>query len=156
MSATANIRGNMGKPYTLSFTPSGRPVGNFSVADTPRRKNPQTNEWEDAGETLWVDVAVWGEDAELLAEKFEGFKGQVTVAGRLGIRTFQRNDGTEGKAVTLTADSVMFHAPRKQSGNSNPNAGQFNQPRVESDPWAGQQQGGGWNAPAGGDNEPPF
>src|SRR5690606_34961550 len=102
------ITGNLGKPVEIRFTQSGRPVASFSVADTPRRKNPQTNEWEDAGETLWVDVSVWGSEGEALAERAQGYKGRVTVTGKLGIRSYEAKDGTQRQAVTLNADTVAL------------------------------------------------
>jgi len=69
MSNHFTITGNLGRDGlgALRFTPSGQAVLGFSIADTPRRRNA-AGEWEDAGDTLWVEVSVWGEDAEALAE----------------------------------------------------------------------------------------
>ena len=117
MSNNTTITGNMGHEANLKFTPSGRAVLGFSLADTPRRKNG-LGEWEDAGETLWVDVSIWGEEAEDLAERMAGYKGRVTVTGRLGVRSYEAKDGTERQVVTLNADSVAMHARRKSSGAS--------------------------------------
>lgn len=131
MSNHTTITGQMGHEGNLRFTPSGRAVLGFSVADTPRRKNGN-GEWEDAGETLWVDVSIWGEEAEDLAERMAGYKGRVTVTGRLGVRSYEAKDGTPRQVVTLAADSVAMHpARRKQSPASR---GTYQQPA--DDPWA--------------------
>lgn len=123
MSNTITITGQMGREAELRFTPSGRPVLSFPVADTPRRKR-EDGTWEDAGETLWVDVSIWGDEAEDLAERMAGFKGRVTVTGRLGIRSYEAQ-GTERQRVTLAADSVALHARRSREV-----------PGRAQDPWA--------------------
>jgi len=117
MSNTTTITGQMGREAELRFAPSGRAVLSFPVADTPRRKRDDGT-WEDSGETLWVDVSIWGEEAEDLAERMAGFKGRVTVTGRLGVRSYEAKDGTPRQVVTLNADSVAMHARRKSSGTS--------------------------------------
>ena len=137
------ITGQMGHEPNLRFTPSGRAVLGFSVADTPRRKNGN-GEWEDAGETLWVDVSIWGEEAEDLAERMAGYKGRVTVTGRLGVRSYEAKDGTPRQVVTLNADSVAMHARRKSSGTSqqwgaSARVGAPNRQPAD-DPWATNNQ----------------
>jgi len=127
MSNNTTITGNLAAAPELKFTNSGKAVLNARVADTPRRRD-QNGNWEDAGETLWVDVSVWGEDAEQLAEWIGDKRGRVTVTGRLGIRSYQTKQGENRQQVTLNADSFHLHAPK----NSQP-----------------QQQSSGWGqAPA--------
>lgn len=154
MSNHFTITGNLGRDGlgALRFTPSGQAVVNFSIADTPRRRNA-AGEWEDAGETLWVEVSVWGEDAEELAERHANHRGRVTVTGRLGVRKYDAKDGTPRTVTTLRADSVALHAPRQGPGQgqgfdaqSNPGGG-----------WGQPQQPSGWGAlPANTTPEPPF
>ena len=132
MANHTTITGNMGHEANLTFTKSGRAVLGFSVADTPRRRSDDGT-WEDAGDTLWVDVSIWGEEAEDLAERMAGYKGRVTVTGRLGVRKFESRDGTERQAITLNADSVAMHARRKSSGT-------YQQPA--DDPWAANATAG--------------
>jgi len=126
MSNSTTITGQMGREAEIRWTTSGRPVLSFPVADTPRRKR-EDGEWEDAGETLWVDVSIWGDEAEDLAERMAGFRGRVTVTGRLGIRSYEAQ-GKERQRVTLAADSVALHArkSREVPGRS----------AVAQDPWA--------------------
>ena len=152
MSNHFTITGNLGRDGlgALRFTPSGQAVLGFSIADTPRRRNA-AGEWEDAGDTLWVEVSVWGEDAEALAENHANHRGRVTVTGRLGVRKYDAKDGTPRTVTTLRADSVALHAPRQGPGQgfdaqSNPGGG-WGQPSTG-------QGASGWGPPAVA--EPPF
>lgn len=143
MSNTITITGHLGVAPSLRFTPSGTAVLNGSVADTPRRFNRDTNQWEDSGDTLWLDWAIFGEDAESLAEQIE--KGsKVTIVGKLKARTFQTRDGDQRTVNEITADSIAIHAPKQGAGWNKPKPEQT--PRGGDDPWA---------APATGD-KPPF
>ena len=143
------ITGRLGDDIDLRFTPNGKAVANGRIADTPRRLNPQTQQWEDAGETLWLGFTIWEAKAEALAEA--AHKGDlVTVTGELVARSWDK-DGekrtvTEIKArevavVPRRAAGPQSHAPQSAQGG-NPWGGQPQQP----DPWAGQQAGtgGGW------------
>lgn len=117
MANSITITGNLAGDPELKFTPSGDAVANFTVCDTPRRFNKQTNEWEDAGDTLFLRCAIWREHAEWAAETLT--KGQrVTVTGRIKQRDWQDNDGNKRTSVECDADSIAPH-PRKQAqGNA--------------------------------------
>lgn len=149
MSNQIVLTGNLGGPIELRFAPqSGDAVANFSLASTPRRFNKQTNEWEDAGETLWARCSIWGPEAEALAQAAGESKGRVTVVGRAGWETFQRRDGSEGAAFTIKATAATFHPPKQdqsqQQGGGFGQASGFGEPggpgtQPASDPWGGQQ-----------------
>lgn len=146
MSNHVTITGNLGQDPELRFTPSGKAVATISVGDTPRRLNRDTNQWEDAGDTLWLRCSIWGDPAETLAE--HGRKGQrVTVVGRLKSRTWETKEGEKRTVVECDADTVAI-VPKGQPAqrSSSPQA---------SDPWATPQQpvAAGWG---GGNDEPPF
>jgi len=135
------LTGNLGGPIELRYAPnSGDPVANFSLADTPRRFNKQTNEWEDAGETLWAKCSIWGAEAEALAQAAGDSKGRVTVVGRAGWETFQRRDGSEGAAFTIRATAATFHPPKQQQAP----------PVSEGDPFASHVPGNPAGDPWGG------
>lgn len=51
MSNTMSIKGRAGSDASLRFTPNGKAVADFSVADTPRRKNEQTGQWVKTNES---------------------------------------------------------------------------------------------------------
>ena len=150
MSNSMSIKGRAGSDANLRFTPNGRAVADFSVADTPRRKNEQTGQFEDAGPTLWQRVQVWGPEAEKAAEEVR--KGSlVTVSGRVKADEWQdKQTGETRKSTTLVADVVYVHPPKEQQGGQQrPQQGQ-----QQDDPWGstpGQQQGFGQA-----DDSPPF
>src|SRR6188508_364764 len=82
----AMIIGNLGRDPEMRYTPSGRPVTEFSVAVNQSTKNQQTGEWVEA--TDWFRVTVWGDRAERTAEQFR--KGnRVFVEGRFRTRGYE-------------------------------------------------------------------
>ena len=120
---------------------SGNAACSFSVADTPRKFNRDTNQWEDSGHTLWQRVQVWGPEAEKAAE--EVVKGSlVTVSGKLKADEWQdKQTGETRKSTTLNADIVYVHPPKDQG----------QQRQQQADPW-GSAPGGGF----GDQSEAPF
>lgn len=151
MSNAVTITGNLGQDPELRFIASGAAVCTISVGDTPRRKNPDTNQWEDSGETLWLRCTIWREAAEAVAEHLR--KGdRVTVVGRLKARSWEDKDGSKRSVIECDADSVAkvvkaAPAARQQGGAGTP---------VGADPWArpAPVAAGGWGRPS--NDEPPF
>ena len=145
MSNTMTIKGRAGQDGELRFVPNGNAACSFSVADTPRKFNRDTNQWEDAGHTLWQRVQVWGPEAEKAAEEVR--KGSlVSVSGRVKADEWQdKQTGETRKSTTLVADVVYVHPPKDQQGQG----GGFQQP--QADPW-GSAPGGGF----GDQSEAPF
>ena len=81
--------GYVGKDAEMHYTPSGKPVTQFTVAASIRY---QTAEGEERKETEWLDVICWGKLAELANQRVE--KGDpVFVEGRLKSRQWEH----EGK-----------------------------------------------------------
>ena len=136
-SLTTTIAGFAARDAEVKFTQSGRAVAETTVPFTPRRLNRDTNQWEDAGDTTWVDVAVWGDDAETFANAVT--KGTfLTVVGRPQVRAYTAKSGEARAALSVSADSWGI-TPRGQRQGGQP----------------AQQQGGQWNAPqAGGAGDP--
>ena len=56
------IIGNLGRDPEMRYTPTGKPVTQFSVAVNQSTKNQQTGEWVE--ETDWFRVSVFGDRAE--------------------------------------------------------------------------------------------
>lgn len=103
--AEVTISGNITADPDLRHTQNGVPVASFNVAHTPRRLNRQTNEWEDAGETLFLRVNVWREQGENVAASLH--KGDaVVVIGRLVSRPWETKDGEKRTSVECEADIV--------------------------------------------------
>lgn len=101
---TITIVGNLTTDPELKFTPSGKAVANFSVANNPRTFDRQTNEWKD-GDALFLRCNLWAQPAENLAESLS--KGtRVIIVGRLKQRTFETREGQKVTVVELDVDEI--------------------------------------------------
>ena len=117
------IIGNLGRDPEMRYTPSGRPVTEFSVAVTHSSRDQATGEWSDEA-TDWFRVTVWGDRAERAAEQFR--KGnRVFVEGRFRTREFERKDGTKGVSLEITADNVIAF---ERKGRDDDGGGGFTAP----------------------------
>ena len=124
--------GNLGGPPELRFTPNGKAVADFSVAESHRRK--VGNEWQDEG-TTWWRVTAWDWLAETVAETLH--KGsRVMVTGQVRSREWEDREGQKRVAYDVTARQVGIVPKRDQQAPQQP------------------QQADAWGAPAS--DEPPF
>jgi len=108
--------GNLGRDPEMRYTPSGRPVTQFTVAVNQSTKNQQTGEWTE--ETDWFRVSVWGDRAERAAEQLR--KGnRVFVEGRFKSREYETQDGQKRVSLDVTADQVinLEKRPRDEDGS---------------------------------------
>jgi len=103
----------------------------FGIAVNDRKKNAQTDQWEDVPN--FFDVLVWGARGEGLSRILrKGMK--VAVAGRLRWSQWQAQDGSNRSKVEIVADDVEFlSAPREGGGAGAPvtaseGAGSFSAP----------------------------
>ena len=101
---TTTITGNLTADPELRFTPTGRPVASFTIANTPRYPDRATGEWKDA-ETWFVRCSAWGDLGENIAASLT--RGAAVVAtGRLGYRGWQTTEGDKRGAVEMTIDDI--------------------------------------------------
>lgn len=152
------VVGNLTGDPELSFTQSGAPVVNFTVASTARHYDKQAQEWRD-GDALFLRCTAWRQLAENVAESLQ--KGdRVVVTGALRVRQYERQDGTKGTSVELQVEevgpSLKFATAKvtKATRSSTASGGQ-QRPTNQPDPWASPQPAaatGGWD----GTEEPPF
>lgn len=80
-------------------------VLNFSVAESLRKKNNQTQQWEDVA-TIWTEVTLFGDEARnfLRSVKPGTF---VTVVGTRTAREYTPKDSTEKRTIqSVVADQV--------------------------------------------------
>ena len=140
-SLTTTIAGFVSKDAQIKFLASGQQLAETSIPYTPRRRNQQTGQWEDAGDTTWVDVVVWGDEAEVFSQA--ATKGTfLTVTGRPQVRAYTTQAGDARAALSVSADSwgVTPRQPRQQqapgvgTSAARPNAAgqgqQFPQPQT--------------------------
>ena len=109
------IIGNLGRDPEMRYTPTGRPVTQFTVAVNQSTRNQQTGEWTE--DTDWFRVSVFGDRAERAAEQLR--KGnRVFVEGRFRTREFEGQDGQKRTSLDLTADNVISleRRPRDEEG----------------------------------------
>ena len=106
------IIGHLGRDPEMRYTPSGRPVTNFSVA-TSRSWN--TADGERRTETEWFNIVAWGNLAEICNQYL--VKGQqVYVEGRLQSRSWEDNDGKRHTTVEIVAnDMIMLEKPNSST-----------------------------------------
>jgi len=124
--------GNVGEP-ALKFTPQGKPVLEFSLAENHSKKNAQGG-WDEDG-TTWRRVTIWDKKAETLAEVLK--KGdRVIVTGSERLREYTAKDGTQGRSLEVNARDIGIIPRAQQQGGGQ-----------------AQQASGGWSAP---DTQVPF
>ena len=100
------IIGNVGMEPEMRFTPTGKPVTNFSVV-----VNSKFGETES---TEWFSVVVWNKLAENCNQYLT--KGQqVFIEGRLQTRTWEDDKGKHYKTEVI-ASRVLFLGQRKKTG----------------------------------------
>ena len=105
----------------LRYANNGNSVTNFRVASNSRRKNPQTDQWED-GDTTFLSVSAFGGLGENVAARFK--KGQrVNITGQLKQREYEK-DGQRRTVYEVTANSVAEPVSR-----FNDNGGSQQQPQ---------------------------
>ena len=137
---TVTLVGNITDDPELRFTPSGRPVANFTVAVNKRWKN-NDGQWEDKLDGFFR-CNVWADQAENAAESLQ--KGtRVLVTGRLQQRQWEDNDGNKRSAFEIQVDevgpSLRWSTAQVQKSQRSGGGG------------GGSQGGGGgqdWSAPA--------
>ena len=143
MPARVFVTGNVGRDPELRFTASGQASLDVSIGCTPRRKDRQSEQWEDDGAPLWITCTLWGDEAERLADVLHT-GDRVSVNGILKRRVYDRRDGGQGEALELVGarDLAVIpkageQPPRRDSGRGE----KWTPPGREpvSDPWAAQK-----------------
>ncbi len=150
------VVGNLTADPELKYVGSGTPVASFTVASTPRTFNRNTNEWED-GEAMFIRCSVWRDYAENVTESLA--KGmRVVVQGRLQVRNYQRNDGSQGTSVEMQVDevgpSLRYATAQVTKTSGRGGGGGYNQGQQSQ----GFEQRGqaSYNAPQGGSGQDPW
>jgi len=96
--------GNLTRDPELRYTPGGQAVTKIGFAVSHSFK-AQSGELKK--ETTFVDVVVWGRQAETCSEYLK--KGsQAFVEGRLRVRDYDARDGSRRRAVEVVANRVQF------------------------------------------------
>lgn len=99
-----NITGNLTADPELRTTGQGAQVASFTIADTSRTFNKQTNQYED-GPTLFMRCSAWNDLARHCAQSLA--KGMRVIAqGRLRQHSYQAQDGSNRTVIELQVDEI--------------------------------------------------
>ena len=121
------ISGNLTRDPELRSTQSGMDVMSFGVAVNDRRRNPQTNEWEDYPN--FIDCTMFGARAESLS-RYLGKGTKVAIEGKLRWSQWER-EGQKRSKIEVIVDELEFMSSRNSDSSS-----------------YGGGMGGGYSAPA--------
>lgn len=133
------VSGNLTRDPETRSTGSGNTVCSLRLACNGRRRNPQTQEWEDVPN--YFDVSVWGAQGENCQRYLSKGRG-VAVDGRLQWREWTDGDGNKRQAVDIVAENVQFlgggngagSAAQSASAADSPvDAGDFDSSRGDDD-----------------------
>lgn len=99
---TVVITGRLTGDLDLRYTPNDTAVGEFSIASN-RNYQDGTGEWQE--ETTFVDVTVWGDQAERMSEQI-GKGSPVLIEGRLKLDRWETDGGENRSKLSITAQRV--------------------------------------------------
>lgn len=104
------VIGRLGKDCLVNNV-NGRSVINFTVAHSERYKDSQGNQQD---KTIWVDCAYWTDRTAIAPYLVKGT--QVFVEGQPEVRTFTKNDGSAGSALSLRVREVQLLGSKADAG----------------------------------------
>ncbi len=110
------LMGNLTRDPELRYTAGGSSVADFGIAVNRRYK--QGDEWKE--DVCFVDITVWGKQAENCAEYLNKGKG-VFIEGRLQFRSWESEEGQKRSKIEVVANNVQFlsRSTHGQEGQDN-------------------------------------
>ncbi len=106
------IIGNLTRDPEYNQLPSGQGLCKLGIASNRQYKNRATGEM--ASEVCFVDVTVWGAQAESCNQYLQ--KGRpILVEGRLKLDTWKDQEGNNRSKHTITAERVVFLGSRQDA-----------------------------------------
>lgn len=102
MSSYTVFKGNLGADAELKTSKGGTPYLSFTVANSTNRKM-DNSEWETTN-TTWKRVTTWDNLDALTPHLKKG--AAVLIEGYEELRTWQKEDGSEGYSLDVTARCV--------------------------------------------------
>ena len=114
------VSGRLTKNSELRYTPSGTAVTDVVVASN-RIWSKDSDRQE---ETTFVDVTIWGRQAESLQEYL--VKGRhIMVGGRLKLNKWETDEGDKRSKLTMVAEKINL-TPGGGAKNGKPQSGSEN------------------------------
>lgn len=101
--ANITVVGNLTRDPELRFTAGGMATVRIGLAVNYRRRNQQTQEWDET--VSFLNVVAFRDLAENAAESLT--KGtRVLVTGRLEVREYETKEGEKRQSVEVIADEI--------------------------------------------------
>ena len=130
--------GNLTRDVDLRYTPSQTAVTDIGLAVNDRVK--RNNEWVD--ETTFVDVTLWGRQAEV-ANEYLSKGAPVLIEGRLKLDTWEQ-EGQKRSKLRVVGEKMQMLGGRSGGGSGGGQSGGGSRPQS-----GGQMQSGGQGDYAG-------
>ena len=128
------VSGNLTRDPEIRAAASGMNILTFGMAVNDRRRNPQTQEWEDYAN--FVDCVMFGNRADYMYRTLH--KGiRVVVEGKLRYSSWER-DGQRRSKLEVVVDDIDFVSPRQSQGQG----GYTPQNPQQNSGYQSQQSGG--------------
>lgn len=106
------VSGNLTRDPEMRSSQSGTNILTFGMAVNDRRRNPQTQEWEDYANFL--DCVMFGNRTDYMYRTLR--KGtKVVVEGKLRYSSWER-DGQRRSKIEIVVDDIDFVSPRQTQG----------------------------------------
>lgn len=100
-------KGTLGAEPEISFLKNDTTMAKFSIAVNNYMKDKKTGEWEQIGETSWINAVAFGYPAEQI-EAMELEKGQnVFAKGTLEQNTYEDKEGYEVTDWNFKVDTLL-------------------------------------------------
>lgn len=103
--------GRVGRDAELRFTAQGTAVCGISVAYNYGRKDQNGDR-----PTQWIEVVLWGKQAEALAQYLTKGKQIYFSARDIRVEEFQKKDGTQGSKLTGDLVDIKFASDGSSQG----------------------------------------
>lgn len=114
------LMGNLTRDPELRYTPSGRPVADISLAINRVWIDEQKGKQE---ETIFVDVTLWGRQAELASQYLAKGRGAF-IEGRLQMDTWDdKETGKKRSKLKVVGDALQFLPDGKGGSGAGPQSG---------------------------------
>ncbi len=143
--------GNLTRDPEVRYTPKGTAVADLGLAIN---RYYQSDNGERQEETTFVDVTLWGKQAEL-AQQYLGKGRSVYIEGRLQMDTWEdKQSGQKRSKIKVVCENMQFLGSREGGGGGrggdDEEGGHSNRPapRQGGSGYGGGQRGSGSSRPA--------
>jgi single-strand DNA-binding protein len=114
MASKVTLIGRLGKDPDFTVTTDGTPIAKFSLAVNRYSKV----KGERKEETDWYNIVAWRQLAEI-CEKYLHKGSKVFIEGRLELRKYTGNDGTQRISVDVIASDMEMLDPKEPGSAGN-------------------------------------